>query len=94
MEVSLHGALIDVGAIARQCAHSDAVCKHLEIWYGVGDPGEVWGDGELCTEVQKLSPGGSNSTGPTCSGAVALCLLRISLVIFCLTSDVTGHSCQ
>ena len=94
MEVSLHSALIGVGAVARQCAHSDVVCKHLEIWDGVGDPGDVWGDGELVTEVQPFSPGGGTSTGPTCSGDVVLCLLSRSVVIFCLKSDGAGHSCQ
>ena len=55
VEVSLHGALLDTGAVVCQCNHSDAVCEHLEVWDGVRDPEEVWGDSNPCAEVQPSS---------------------------------------
>ena len=46
-KVALHDALLGAGVVSRQCTHSDAVFKHFDIWDEVGDPGGVWGDGDL-----------------------------------------------
>ena len=88
-EVVLHGSLLDTGAVGHQCAHSDRACKILELWDGFGDPGEVWGNGEPCTEVQPFSPGGS-------SGAVTSVfrLLHSVEVILQFMYGGIGQSCQ
>ena len=48
-EVALHIVLLESGSIGLQCAHTDTVGKHLEIWDGAEDLGDVWGDGETVT---------------------------------------------
>ena len=95
-----HATEVEGGVIIYSCViyyhlnQSESGCKYLEIWDGVGDLSEVWGDDEPCVEIQPFPPVGGTGLGPDCADPVALQPPCLALVIFCLTSDGTRQSFQ
>ena len=66
----------------------------MEVRDGIGDPREVWGEGDLQEELQPLLPGGGAGTGSACAEAILLCLLHNGVMIFYRMLGATRESFQ